>query len=178
MDRGVWWSIVHGVTESDMTEHTHAHMHPVIKVTFWKNPLAVCREGMECVGLEQGHQKRGWGHCSWGRKNSLGSPGFGHWLLEAGGRVLGLKGVRGNRKVSMSPAWMIMVPLFEIKIPSFEGKRKTSLWGAIGISRYYATKYQKIVSVVQLCCILCDPMDYSPPGSLSVEFSRQEYWSG
>ena len=41
--------------------------------------------------------------------------------------MLGLKGVRGNRKVSMSPAWMIMVPLFEIKIPSFEGKRKTSL---------------------------------------------------
>ena len=23
-----------------------------------------------------------------------------------------------------------------------------------------------------------DPMDCSPPGSLSVEFSRQEYWSG
>ena len=25
---------------------------------------------------------------------------------------------------------------------------------------------------------LCDPMDCSPPGLLSVEFSRQEYWSG
>ena len=25
---------------------------------------------------------------------------------------------------------------------------------------------------------LCDPMDFSPPGSLSVGFSRQEYWSG
>ena len=24
---------------------------------------------------------------------------------------------------------------------------------------------------------LCDPMDCSPPGSLSMEFSRQEYWS-
>ena len=23
MDRGVWWAIVHGVAESDMTEHTH-----------------------------------------------------------------------------------------------------------------------------------------------------------
>ena len=23
--------------------------------------------------------------------------------------------------------------------------------------------------------MLCDPMDYSPPGSLSMEFSRQEY---
>ena len=25
---------------------------------------------------------------------------------------------------------------------------------------------------------LCDPKDCSPPGSLSVAFSRQEYWSG
>ena len=25
---------------------------------------------------------------------------------------------------------------------------------------------------------LCNPMDYSPPGSLSMGFSRQEYWSG
>ena len=24
----------------------------------------------------------------------------------------------------------------------------------------------------------CDPMDCSPPASLSMEFSRQEYWSG
>ena len=32
--------------------------------------------------------------------------------------------------------------------------------------------------VAQSCLILCDPMDYSPPGPLSMEFSRQEYWSG
>ena len=32
---------------------------------------------------------------------------------------------------------------------------------------------------LQSCLTLCDPMDCSPPGSsLSVEFSRQEYWSG
>ena len=31
--------------------------------------------------------------------------------------------------------------------------------------------------VAQSCLTLCDPMDYSPPGS-SVGFSRQEYWSG
>ena len=31
--------------------------------------------------------------------------------------------------------------------------------------------------VTQLCPALCDPMDSNPPGS-SVEFSRQEYWSG
>ena len=29
----------------------------------------------------------------------------------------------------------------------------------------------------QLCPALCDPMDCGPPGS-SMEFSRQEYWSG
>ena len=32
--------------------------------------------------------------------------------------------------------------------------------------------------VAQLCPTLCDPMDRSPPGPLSMEFSRQEYWSG
>ena len=32
--------------------------------------------------------------------------------------------------------------------------------------------------VAQSCLTLCDPMDYSPPGSPSMEFSRQEYWSG
>ena len=34
--------------------------------------------------------------------------------------------------------------------------------------------------VTQLCLTLCDPMEYSPSGlvPLSMEFSRQEYWSG
>ena len=31
---------------------------------------------------------------------------------------------------------------------------------------------------VQSCPTLSDPMDCSLPGSLSMEFSRQEYWSG
>ena len=31
---------------------------------------------------------------------------------------------------------------------------------------------------LQSCPALCDPMDCSPPGSLFVGFSRQEYWSG
>ena len=35
------------------------------------------------------------------------------------------------------------------------------------------------VFVTQSCPTLRDPIDYSPPGSsLSMEFSRQEYWSG
>ena len=32
--------------------------------------------------------------------------------------------------------------------------------------------------VVQSCLTLCDSMDCSLPGLLSMEFSRQEYWSG
>ena len=32
--------------------------------------------------------------------------------------------------------------------------------------------------VAQLCPTLSDPMDCSPPGSPSMGFSRQEYWSG
>ena len=35
-----------------------------------------------------------------------------------------------------------------------------------------------VCSVAQSCPTLCDPMDCSPLGPLSVEFSRQEYWSG
>ena len=32
--------------------------------------------------------------------------------------------------------------------------------------------------VAKSCPTLCDPMDYSPPAPMSVEFSRQDYWSG
>ena len=35
-----------------------------------------------------------------------------------------------------------------------------------------------VVVVYLLSCVqLCEPMDYSLPGSSSMEFSRQEYWS-
>ena len=33
-------------------------------------------------------------------------------------------------------------------------------------------------SVAQLCPTLCDPMDCSPAGLLSMGFPRQEYWIG
>ena len=32
--------------------------------------------------------------------------------------------------------------------------------------------------VTRSCLTLCDPMHHSPSGSLSMGFSRQEYWSG
>ena len=31
---------------------------------------------------------------------------------------------------------------------------------------------------LQSCPTFCDAIDCSPPGSLSMKFSRQEYWSG
>ena len=34
------------------------------------------------------------------------------------------------------------------------------------------------VKATQSCPTLCNPMDYSLAGSLSMEFSRQEYWNG
>ena len=38
-----------------------------------------------------------------------------------------------------------------------------------------------VIAVVQSLSpvqLFCNPMNYSPPGSTSVGFSRQEYWSG
>ena len=32
--------------------------------------------------------------------------------------------------------------------------------------------------LLQSCPTLCNPMDCCPPDSLSMEFSRREYWSG
>ena len=54
MDRGVWLATVHRVAESDMTEHTHARMHPGLKLHLGKVLLAGYRGGTEYAGLEQG----------------------------------------------------------------------------------------------------------------------------
>ena len=40
---------------------------------------------------------------------------------------------------------------------------------------YLTMFYSESHSVMSDCC---DPMDYSPQAPLSLEFSRQEYWSG
>ena len=34
------------------------------------------------------------------------------------------------------------------------------------------------MKVTQLCLTLCNPMDCNPPCPLSIEFPKQEYWSG
>ena len=46
--------------------------------------------------------------------------------------------------------------------------------GLENFEHYFAAAAKSL----QSCLILCDPIDGSPPGSLSLGFSRQEYWSG
>ena len=43
---------------------------------------------------------------------------------------------------------------------------------------YFQEKWKMKVLVIQYCPTLWDPMDCSPPGPLSMGFSRQEYWRG
>ena len=43
---------------------------------------------------------------------------------------------------------------------------------------YFQEKWKMKVLVIQYCPTLWEPMDCSPPGPLSMGFSRQEYWSG
>ena len=38
--------------------------------------------------------------------------------------------------------------------------------------------FSQSMLVTRSCPALCDPMDYSPPGSSCLEFSWQGYWSG
>ena len=53
-----------------------------------------------------------------------------------------------------------------------------------GFSQYNLISYMIHIvkesenEVVQSCQTLCDPMDCNLPGTLSMGFSRQEYWSG
>ena len=49
----------------------------------------------------------------------------------------------------------------------------SSFWGLLGLPGSFYTDTCMLSSVQ-----LCDPMDCSLPGSLSMGFSRQEYWSG
>ena len=42
---------------------------------------------------------------------------------------------------------------------------------------FFLTRVCVCVKVAQSCLTLCDPMDYSCRAPLSMEFSRQEYWS-
>ena len=49
MDRGVWWAIVHGVAESDMTEVTdHTRMHATFHCLDIPQFIHSCTDG--CLG--------------------------------------------------------------------------------------------------------------------------------
>ena len=61
--------------------------------------------------------------------------------------------------------------------------RELSLERVQNISKVIPLKITELelklkVLVTQSCLTLCDPMDCSPPALLSMELSRQEYWSG
>ena len=52
-------------------------------------------------------------------------------------------------------------------------------WGRIKGAKYrFAFQDGTWAKSLQLWLTLCDPIDGSPPGSLSLGFSRQENWSG
>ena len=56
-----------------------------------------------------------------------------------------------------------------------------SLGKNTGVGCHFLLQCMKVKSeseVAQSCPTLCDPMDCSLPGSSSMGFSRQEYWSG
>ena len=50
-------------------------------------------------------------------------------------------------------------------------------WGAIAFSSTHSDA-AAATKLLQSCPTLCNPIDGSPPGFLSLGFSRQEHWSG
>ena len=55
------------------------------------------------------------------------------------------------------------------------GKVKEHSW--IDYSMWHGENFVVLFSVTQSCPTLCDPMDYSPPGSSVHGLLRQKYWS-
>ena len=53
--------------------------------------------------------------------------------------------------------------------------RYMGAWGTIP-QTFFCPRY--VCSVAQSCPTLCNPLDYSPPGSSVHGIFRQEYWSG
>ena len=60
----------------------------------------------------------------------------------------------------------------------FSKFRKLGSGHSTGKFSFYSNPKEVKVLVAQSCLALCDPVDCSPPGSPSMEFSRYEYWSG
>ena len=58
-----------------------------------------------------------------------------------------------------------------------QGLSSCGRWAWLPCSMWGLNSLKVKVLVAQPCPTLCNPIDRNPPGS-SVEFSRQEYWSG
>ena len=72
-----------------------------------------------------------------------------------------------------APSCLIFPPLFLFCVLFLSSSFSLSL------SPSTLTKAMKVkVFITELCPTLCDPMDYSHQAPLSMEFPRQEYWSG
>ena len=63
----------------------------------------------------------------------------------------------------------------------FPRSEKNPIWLSCANIRNMVVVMVTVIAVVQSLSpvqLFCNPMNYSPPGSSSVRFSRQEYWSG
>ena len=118
------------------------------------------------------------GDCaSWERYlSSLGSQAGGASWLHHDCAVPSLfTSVRGPSSLA-SCFWLLPTQGLKhsfLKRPEEEPLSSFSTWGLVMLSNgVWLCVY------AQSCLTFGDPMGYSPPGSLSLGFSRQEYWSG
>ena len=66
-----------------------------------------------------------------------------------------------------------------LKIGSPKIRKKARMYVLPTFAQHYAGgSAAAAAKSLQLCLTLCDPIDSSLPGSLTLEFSRQEHWSG
>ena len=64
------------------------------------------------------------------------------------------------------------------RLPIAPCKQKTIINGNTRLTFPGVSAAAAAAKSLQSCPTLCDPIDGSPPGSLSLGFSRQEHWSG
>ena len=87
--------------------------------------------------------------------------GSSWWVLEPTGIIVAACGL----SCSVGCGILVPQPGIEPTSPELQGG-------------FLTTGPSDIVLVAQSCLTLCDPMDCSQPGSSSMDFSRQEHWSG
>ena len=105
-------------------------------------------------------------------------------MLGATGQTLGIPFPRSPpepkcqslvRIIHCDPCWLrkpVEKKLYTMGHRLHYRKENKQIW------RLVSYQLKKESEVAQSCPTLHDPTDCSPPGSSSMEFSRQEYWSG